>query len=93
MDRGEERVVSAPSSPLASQQAHDILRVIQAVGIADNPAAGVFAHLVLIDDPFQRRTIAQMVAETGFRNASQGQAFVHNHGAICLRLCANHWSL
>ena len=35
---------------------HDVLQVVFAVGVAGDAAAGVGVDLVLVDDPFQRRS-------------------------------------
>ena len=44
-----------------TNQPHDVLRIIRAVGIVGDAAAFVGADLILIDDPFERGAIAQPI--------------------------------
>jgi len=46
-----------------AHEAHDVLFVVAAVGIAHNAAAFIRAGLVLIDHPFESRAVAQEWAE------------------------------
>ena len=52
-----------------ADQSRDVLLVVEAVGIARDAAAFVRADLVLINDPFQSRAVAQAIAGAFRRNA------------------------
>ena len=48
-----------------AEQAHDVLRVVGAVGVVDDAAAFVGFDAVLIDDPFEGGAVAQAGVEVG----------------------------
>src|SRR5256884_6935278 len=60
-------------------QAHNILLVIQVVGVAHNTAMLILADLILIDYPIQRRAIAELVLEALLWYPFKCEAFIYNH--------------
>ena len=67
-----------------ADQAHNVLGIGGVVGVVDNAAAFVNAHLVLVDHPFKRRTVAQLVRINFGRNASQGEKLVVDQARLIL---------
>src|SRR5262245_27719553 len=59
-----------------THQPHDVLLVVGTVGIAGDTAALVGAGLVLVDDPLQRRAVAQAVLEALRWDAHESQRLV-----------------
>ena len=55
-----------------ADEADDVFGVVGAVGVQADAAAGVFADLVLIDDPFQGAAVAEAVLEDFGRDARRG---------------------
>ena len=65
-----------------AHEAHDVFRVVGAVGIGADAAVLVFGHLVLVNHPFERAAIAQAVFKGFGRNPAQRQGIVHLERAV-----------
>jgi hypothetical protein len=66
-----------------ANQPHDVLLVVQVVGVADDAAAFILTDLVLIDDSFEGRAVAQAIGETLRRYPCQREGWVdHQRGAV-----------
>ena len=59
-----------------TDKAHDVLRIVGAIGIVDDAAALVGRDLILVDDPLQRRAVAEAVFVSLGRDAAQGEEVV-----------------
>ena len=51
----------------------DVFLVVRPVRVGRDAAAVVFAHLVLVDDPFQGAAVAEPIIERLGRDAGQGE--------------------
>ena len=58
-------------------------RVVVAVGVGADAAALVFAHLVLVDHPFQGAAVAEAVVEDLRRDAGKRERLVHLQRRSC----------
>ena len=67
-----------------SDEAHDVFSVVGAVGIVNDAAALVGRDLVLVDDPFQRRAVAEAIVVRLCWNALQRQEFVVDERGLVL---------
>lgn len=83
--RGERRHdahrLDAHGDDLADE-ADDVLRVVGAVGIAGDAAAGVGGDAVLVEHPIERGAVAEAVVERLRRHARQRQVRVDDHGGL-----------
>lgn len=63
-------------------QSHDVLLIVETVGVAFKSAACIHADLVLVDDPLQRGSIAKLVVEGLWRNPTERKKAVANEAAF-----------
>ena len=59
-----------------ADEPENVLRIIGPVGIVRDAAALVSRDLILVDDPFERRTIAEAVFERFSRDTAEGEELV-----------------
>ena len=67
-----------------TDEARNGLRIIRLVGVVDNAAPFVGADLILVDDPVQRRAVAQLVVVDFQWDAGQGEEIVVDEAAFVL---------